>query len=178
MRGTIIALTAFLAITTGASAWYWPNDTVPVYDYTTTWDGVWEEDITAFNALGVIDVPTLIYHREESTPCDKVKRHRGAIVVCENANLPLSGQTSVRGVGRNIVSAKIVVDSAHPNFRQEALNTACHEMVHALTNAPDHYNSAPYTSCIYGSLTYPGPTDRQLLHHAYDHPKKQRKHRH
>jgi hypothetical protein len=52
-------------------------------------------------------------------------------------------------------------------------NPPCHEMMHALTNILDNYGAAPDTSCVWGSLTNPGPFDVAYLKRVYD---KQRRH--
>jgi hypothetical protein len=134
---------------------------VVIYDYTSAvWDGVVPQTVADFNAILPSAAPRLLYRRMGLGGCGKQRR---GIAICTDS----ARETAVTyhlARGKRIV----LPDRAHLVEHRDFMNRqVCHEMMHALTVIHDNYGALPDASCVWGSLTAPGPFDVEELKKAY-----------
>jgi hypothetical protein len=136
--------------------------TVYVDDHTTAlWNGMVEAMVAQFTAILGEWGPRLIYRRYAVRDCGAIPAPRVAsrVSVCSALNdpAPFSGTC---GIGERY-DAITLYDAAHTQATHQR-NTICHELMHALGDLPDAYDTNP-DSCIYGHLDHPGGHDIALL---------------
>jgi hypothetical protein len=117
----------------------WPRKRIVVRDHTPeTWRPLVAEAVAAFNAKRGKHVPRLRY-RDAGAPC---RRHKRGISVCEfSGEAQLLGWTVVRPwhtpTRAIVMLGGPVGDRSDAAEIAEAKRTVCHELFHALTNAPE-----------------------------------------
>jgi hypothetical protein len=107
-----------------------------------------------FNAIMPPRGPDLIYIREAGG-CDT----RKDLTICMSEERDYAGLTAYR----NGHPWRIYLSVGSGPSKE----IVCHELMHALADAPDRYGAAPETSCVWGSLASPGATDISLLKKRY-----------
>ena len=158
---------------------------VIVADYTSpTWDGFVVQAVADFNAILPKSGPRLKYVRMDQVPCEnlQVGTPRGKerkIMVCSGSD-PRSPGGQSHGWWEAIRPTRIDLHEgimSRPEAAGERAIVLCHEMMHALTDIPDNYGAAPDTSCVWGSLSSPGPFDVAYIQDLYPREKKKKRHR-
>jgi hypothetical protein len=164
----------------------WQVRAITVYDYTPpSWDGMVATTVDDFNAIIPRGGPRLTYRRMEVVPCDQVGWEQRGIIVCVSSEPIIIGGIdaggTVRGIsgkrGNRLSRVELARDERiAPEYRP---NIACHEFMHAVTGIIDKNildpvtgnPTYPYpdTSCVWGSLSHPGPIDAEYVRAMYSH---------
>lgn len=156
-----------------------PSRTVVVYDFTSSiWDGVIEQTIADFNA--VLPYHTRLIHQRGDGSCFNDFRYRYTYVAC---SVPSLSNASGR---YNTFTRRIdLSDDVATRNPQDRKRIVCHELMHALTGVPDHNTFDPVTqqtiwahpteSCVWGTLSHPGPLDVDTLAVAFTTPRSKRR---
>jgi hypothetical protein len=172
----LIALTGVLAMSPvtdagGGRSKVSNRKVIRLYDYTgPEWEGVFYQTVQEFRAVMPRNRPRLKYVRGEHRICAQ------AVKTCEG--LVLEGYAGFASVNLKHLGVGhiMVVDGStlSPAFKDEV---ACHEMMHIMTGIEDNYGALPDQSCVWGSLTAPGPFDIEKLREVWgEKPKKKRRH--
>lgn len=149
----------------------WRQQSVRVLDYTTPrWDGLVEGMVGEFNDMLPEAAPRLVYRRMPQQACQDLKPHPfvGAIVVCSVPTAPFDGMAGVLHDGMTIVETRVMLNDTMFRNTQDATNTVCHELMHAVTGIKDRYHRRPKTSCVWGSLPAPGRFDVTYTRKVYE----------
>lgn len=174
MKAVLLALTLLLlapeALAGGA---VWTGKKVVVFDLTSAaWDGVIAQTVADFNAVMPKKAPLLVYQRMAAKDCAAIRGrdHKRGIVTCSTAAFSDVGGAAAGFFDNDLRVKRYVLQfsdpyaSANPTQRARA---ACHELMHAYTGIRDNYHALPDTSCVWGSLTSPGPFDVAYAKRVY-----------
>ena len=157
LLGFLALLLLVPAVPAGGAAW--AGKKVPVYDYTSpAWEGVIAQTVAEMNAILPKKAPRLVYRRMPEVPCSQAPRRKEAIVVCLLApGDPMPAHAAWWTDGQTILRAQIRLSpSVSPGNERRV---ACHEFMHVTTGIRDNYGAALSTSCVWGTLSSPGPFD-------------------
>lgn len=145
----------------------WRKHRVVVKDYTPDeWKPYVADMVIAFNAMLPKRAPRLVYEAQPETPCKtlKRKRGRGQIAVCTGAFIDNTVLVAKNGVIRSALIQ--LFPETMPTHRH---GFVCHEMMHAVTDAPDDYSYPhPETSCVLGDANFPGKWDAAYARKVYN----------
>ena len=171
MKPVLIALLFVLLLPDGAfsGGTPWSSTRVVVNDYTSqAWDGILPQTVAALNAMLPPEAPHVVYRRKQTRDCHHVPPRRGAIVVCSADSLRAHGVTKVWLSKTHMATkAKVRLSDARIRSRRDVRNTACHELMHALTGIRDNPGAAPTTSCVWGTRPTPGRRDWAVAAKVY-----------
>lgn len=139
---------------------YYGPDDIRLDNHMATW--------TAINAALPADATTHFIPRYGGADCPPRPQYaRPFISVCLDPQLAetkhISAWTGFSVHDGRIWWADIVIDDAYANNA----HFHCHEAMHASTAIGDNHNAQPDTSCVWGSLTAPGPFDVEQLAMRY-----------
>lgn len=149
--------------------------TVTVWDYSSDeWEPVVARAVQEMNKALPRNAPRLRLKDQSPKSCDAVKARKppkNAIIICSRESGHYAG--SMHGHVNNHTFDKGVVyltligvpgHDEHPlDFHQ---NTACHELMHGVSNVNDDY-TADRDSCVHGDNPSPGSWDRKYLKRTY-----------
>jgi hypothetical protein len=171
MKPTLVALLLMLllpaeAFSGGAG---WTGQRVAVLDYTSrVWDSILPTTVAEMNAMLPPEAPRLVYRRKPARDCRHLIPRRGAIIVCSQERMRAFGVTRVwLSRQRTLTKAKVRLRDTGMGSRRDARNTACHEVMHAITNIRDNPGAAPATSCVWGTRPTPGRRDAAFAAKVY-----------
>jgi hypothetical protein len=171
MKPVLIALLLLLLLPDGAFSGRtpWRSTRVVVNDYTSAaWDGILPQTVAQMNAMLPPEAPRLVYRRRQTRACSHVPPRRGTIAVCSADPLRAHGVTKVwLSKKQTATKARVRLSDARIRSRRDARNTACHELMHALTGIRDNPGAAPATSCVWGTRPTPGRRDRAFAAQVY-----------
>jgi hypothetical protein len=157
MKRALIVLVVLLLVPSAADARRGKRVLV-IRDYTSAaWSGVIEQTVEDFNAVMPQGAARLVYRRMETAPCTihPTRRRRDVLDVCSASHLNASGQAHPR-------QQVIVLNDTYAGAGYDA-HTVCHEFMHILAHVGDDEGAYPDQSCVWGSLSQPGPLDVDLL---------------
>ena len=164
----VLAVLAFVLLAPDVHAGaVWTGKTVPVYDYTSpAWEGIIAATVADMNAMLPKKAPRLVYRRMPERPCSQAPERQGVIVVCLLDATDPSQAHAVWLTQRHIITEaqiRLSPSTLPRNQRKEA----CHEFMHATTGISDNYGASPETSCVWGTLSNPGPIDVAFARKVY-----------
>jgi hypothetical protein len=178
VRVVMLALVSWLFLGPAAAARepVWQQERVVVYDYTSAqWDGVIAQTVAGFNAMLPRTAPRLIYRRMDAVECVSIPWTQRGIIACSSSTISYEDGVArgglIRGTGGPHGNRHVrveLMEYVDASWRQQA---ACHEFMHAITGIPDNYGANP-ESCVWGSLTSPGPFDADYAKKMYGKKKR------
>jgi len=141
---------------------------IVIYDYTSdALTDVVSQMVAEFAAVMPRSGPKLIYRRGEG-PCFDGHQQRNVYVVCSARSVP-----GGRDGFYSHYTHRVDLLEGMPAHHEAPV--VCHELMHALTGIPDNYDALPDQSCVWGSLSTPGPFDIEQLALAYARPGRKRR---
>lgn len=144
----------------------WHKKRVVVHDYTSAaYKPYVAEMVAAFNAMLPKRAPKLVYREQPERACNTLDKKRPKVItIC------LSGgewdMTATDAKHGEITRATVIlIGNDTPD---QIHNTICHELMHAVTDAPDDYRDPHLTeSCVQGMTPYPGAWDKAYARKVY-----------
>jgi hypothetical protein len=156
----------------------WTSDVVTVWDFTPeTWRPFVEATINDFNAVLPASVPRLVHAPMGELACDALPAsgRKGGITICvapdpRRAGFPLVGGATTRmtTLGSVISRARVKMLASCPTSYLPCL--LCHEMMHAVCDAPDAGATfpEPVESCIRSTWNKLGSWDVAYARRVYE----------
>lgn len=148
----------------------WTSETVRVLDYSTAkWDGLVARTVDQFNVMLPDTAPDLVYRRMAERSCKDLANRTfvGAIVVCSVPAAPFVGMTGIWAGRSAMIDTRILLNDRRFLNEPFAINTVCHELMHAVTGIRDNYDRRPRSSCVWGALPAPGRFDAAYARKVY-----------
>ncbi len=174
----ILLLVAMMPGEVMAGGAVWKSKYVRVRSYVGgAWLPIVEQSVADMNAALPPRAPRLILEAYGFIPCKQAKkrneRAKRVIVICENAGMADFGHT-VADVERRVIQSPVILTvGAYPDTWDVTFNATkarklvCHELMHAVSWAPEDVGDA---SCLSGSgyeIVTPGPDDIAYLNGVY-----------
>jgi hypothetical protein len=177
--GPIVADThdgAMLRLGSYANPMHFTERYVPVYLYVD--DVVFARQQKAFKDLAYrvgryreVRLPTFLLYQLPWQSCawvdaDRANKPYQSISVCSESELGWSGYVTMWYSKWPDILGRVMM-SLDTEAAQTRQGLICHEMMHAVGGVLDDYGADPDGSCIYGYLSYLGPSDVAYLRSEY-----------
>lgn len=179
MRLLLVLLVVLLVpVNVSAKGATWRSKYVRVRAYVgDEWLPIVEQSVADMNAVLPSRAPRLILEPQAAIPCSQARKQnakkRRVIVVCENPAMREFGHT-VADIEKDVIQSPVILTvGKYPETWDADFNATrarklvCHELMHAVSWAPEDVGDA---SCVSGrgfEIVTPGPDDIAFLDRVY-----------